>query len=188
MDQFELLTNFAQGHLENVVFYMLAIIAIPCALGVIFDRIIIRSGFFLIGVFGSISGLFLLLQAQFLALAQLMIYAVGITLVVVIALMLTNPRLEEDNSAMMSKKNLSGLLVAAFFYMLIYLALRSESWPVSSLQMNVNNVKQIGISLMTTYILPFEFASVLLFAALMGAILIAKAEPKVALADKDMEV
>jgi NADH:ubiquinone oxidoreductase subunit 6 (subunit J) len=102
--------------------------------------------------------------------------------------MLTNPRLEKDNSAVISKQSLTGLLVAAVFFMLIYLSLRSESWPVSSLQMSVNNVKQIGISLMTTYILPFEFASVLLFAALVGAILIAKAEPKTILTEKDMEV
>jgi NAD(P)H-quinone oxidoreductase subunit 6 len=179
MDQFELLTNFMQAHLESTVFYTLAVIAIPCALGVIFDRVIIRSGFFLIGVFGSISGLFLLLQAQFLALAQLMIYAVGITLVVVIALMLTNPRLEKDKSPVIPKQNLIGLLVAALFFMVIYLALRSESWPISSLQMSTNNVRQLGISLMTTYILPFEFASVLLLVALIGAILIAR---------KDLEV
>jgi len=183
MDQFELLTNFMQGHLESLAFYALAIVAIPCALGVIFDRVIIRSGFFLIGVFGSISGLFLLLQAQFLALAQLMIYAVGITLVVVIALMLTNPRAEKDNSSVISKQGLTGLIVAVLFFMLIYLALRSESWPVSSLQMSVDNVKLIGVSLMTTYLLPFEFASVLLLAALIGAILIAKKDMK-----KDMEV
>src|ERR1700722_16746330 len=107
MDQFELLSNYLQGHLEGLVFYFLAILAIPCALGVIFDRVIIRSGFFLICVFGAISGIFLLLQAQFLALAQLMIYAVGITLVVVIALMLTNPRLETDKGAIVSKQNLS---------------------------------------------------------------------------------
>jgi len=156
----------------------LAIIAIPCALGVIFDRVIIRSGFALIGVFGSISGLFLLLQAQFLALAQLMIYAVGITLVVVIALMLTNPRLEKDESQAIPKQNLIGLLVAAVFFMLIHQALGSESWPVSSLAMNPDNVKLLGVSLMTTYVLPFEFSSVLLLVALMGAILIAKKDRK----------
>lgn len=178
MEQFELLTNFAQGHMESMLFYLLAIIAIPCAFAVIFDRVIIRSGFFLIGVFGSICGLFLLLQAQFLALAQLMIYAVGITLVVVIALMLTNPRLEGDRSPIIPKQQLSGLLVAAVFFLVIYLALRSESWPVSSLHMEPNNVKQIGVALMTTYVLPFEFASMLLLASLIGAILIAKAEPK----------
>jgi len=178
MEQFELLNSWAQANVESVMFYVLAALAIPCAFSVLFDRAIIRSGFFLIGVFGAMSGLFLILQAQFLALAQIMIYAVGITLVVVIALMLTNPRLEKDFSVMEPTERVSGLLVAALFFLTIYLSLRSESWPISSLHMNANNVQQIGISLMTSYSLPFEFASVLLLAALMGAILLAKAEPK----------
>jgi NADH:ubiquinone oxidoreductase subunit 6 (subunit J) len=177
MDQFELLTNWAQGNVESFALYVLAAIAIPCAFCVLFDRAIIRSGFFLIGVFGAICGLFLILQAQFLALAQLMIYAVGITLVVVIALMLTNPRLSKEFVFVAPKERLEGLLVATIFFLVIYFALRSESWPISSLRMNPENVKQIGVALITTYALPFEFASVLLLAALMGAILLAKAEP-----------
>src|ERR1700679_813426 len=86
----------AAPSVESWLFYVLSTLAICLAIGVIADRVIIRSGFLLIGVFGTISGIFLLLQAQFLALAQVMIYAVGITLVVVIALMLTNPRLAAE--------------------------------------------------------------------------------------------
>jgi NADH:ubiquinone oxidoreductase subunit 6 (subunit J) len=178
MEQFELLNNWAQANVETFMLYLLAAIAIPCAFSVLFDRAIIRSGFFLIGVFGAISGLFLILQAQFLALAQIMIYAVGITLVVVIALMLTNARLEKDFSSVEPTERVGGLLVAALFFLTIYLALRSETWPVSSLYMRADNVQQIGIALLTNYALPFEFASVLLLAALMGAILLAKADPK----------
>ncbi len=178
MEQFELLTNWAQGNVEGFMLYFLAALAIPCAFSVLFDRAIIRSGFFLIGVFGAISGLFLILQAQFLALAQIMIYAVGITLVVVIALMLTNARLAKEFASVDPTEKIGGLLVATLFFLTIYLALRSESWPVSSLHMSSDNVQQLGISLLTTYALPFEFASVLLLAALMGAILLAKADPK----------
>src|ERR1700735_1989334 len=96
------LTNNAQP-VETGLFYVLAILAIPFAYGVVFDRAIIRSGFLLIGVFGAVSALFLLLQAQFLAMAQIMIYAVGITLVVVIALMLTNPRMDQESSPGINK-------------------------------------------------------------------------------------
>src|SRR5579883_1841405 len=98
MEHLDILRAWIPGKLDDFLFYLLAVMAIPMALGVLFDRTIIRSGFLLIGVFGSICGLFLVLQAQFLALAQLMIYAVGITLVVVIALMLTNPKLEKEAS------------------------------------------------------------------------------------------
>ncbi len=70
MDQFEMLKAWAETNVETTMFYILATLAIPLAYGVILDKTIIRSGFILIGVFGSICGLFLLLQAQFLALAQ----------------------------------------------------------------------------------------------------------------------
>lgn len=178
MEQFELLTNWAQANVESFMLYLLAAIAIPCAFAVLLDRVIIRSGFYLIGVFGAISGLFLILQAQFLALAQVMIYAVGITLVVVIALMLTNARLEKGYATIEPIERVRGLLVTAIFFLVIYMALRSESWPISSLSMRPDNVQQIGMALLTTYALPFEFASVLLLAALMGAILLAKGSRK----------
>lgn len=178
MEHFEILKAWIPGRIDDFLFYVLAIMAIPFALGVLFDRAIIRSGFLLIGVFGAICGLFLVLQAQFLALAQLMIYAVGITLVVVIALMLTNPKLEKEAAPGMINQQPGGFLVAGALFFTIYCALRSESWPVSSEPMSPD-VQTIGMALTTTYALPFEFASVLLLAALVGAIMLAKAEPKI---------
>lgn len=178
MEQFDMLKTWAEGNVEAALFYFLAALAIPLAYGVILDRAVIRSGFLLIGVFGSICGLFLLLQAQFLALAQLMIYAVGITLVVVIALMLTNPKLEVETLALPSPATrMGGFLTALLVFMTIYLSLRSVSWIESSEPMNpANNVEVIGRALTTTYALPFEFASVLLLAALIGSVMLAKAE------------
>jgi NADH:ubiquinone oxidoreductase subunit 6 (subunit J) len=167
--------------MESMLFYFIAFLAIPMAYGVLFDRRIIRSGFLLIGVFGTISGLFLLLQAQFLAMAQLMIYAVGITLVVVIALMLTNPRMEEDTSPAVPTHRMPGIIIAMFVFVTIYMGLRSELWqvhaPVNSGPTG-DNVMRMGISLLTYYSLPFEFASVLLLIALVGAIMLAKADQK----------
>jgi NAD(P)H-quinone oxidoreductase subunit 6 len=177
MEQFANLTSWAQANIEAPLFYLLAFLALPLAYGVVFDRVIIRSGFLLIGVFGTISGLFLLLQAQFLALAQILLYTVGITLVVVIALMLTNPRLDQESSPVIAVHRSGGVLTAVFLFVTIYLAIRSEGWPVSTEMVNPNNTAVLGTALMTRYALPFEFASVLLLAALMGAVMLAKAEP-----------
>jgi NADH:ubiquinone oxidoreductase subunit 6 (subunit J) len=182
MEHLDILQAWIPGRLDDFLFYLLAIMAIPLALGVLFDRTIIRSGFLLIGVFGVISCLFLVLQAQFLALAQVMIYAVGITLVVVIALMLTNPRLEKDVAPGMVHQQLGSFLVAGALFFTIYCALRSESWPLSSEAVSPD-VQTIGMALTTTYSLPFEFASVLLLAALVGAIMLAKAEQAVSETD-----
>lgn len=185
MNEFANLTSWATTNVEATVFYLLALIAIPLAFGVILDRAIIRSGFILIGVFGAISGMFFLLQAQFLAMAQLMIYAVGITLVVVIALMLTNPRLEKDQSPAVAVHRAPGLFVAVLLFLTIHMASRSEQWAVSSESIQSENIKVLGSSLMTFYSLPFEFASVLLLAALIGAVMLAKAETRKMESDPD---
>jgi len=182
----------AAPSVESWTFYIFATLAICLAIGVIADRAIIRSGFLLIGVFGTISGIFLLLQAQFLALAQVMIYAVGITLVVVIALMLTNPRLEVERAIVVNDDKSPGLVrffnsikrnlvlwVSVFSFVTIYAALTGENrWPISTDAMPVDCVKTLGEALTTTYSIPFEFSSILLLAALMGAIMLAKNEGK----------
>jgi NAD(P)H-quinone oxidoreductase subunit 6 len=176
---YQFLSQWASLHLDVALFYITAFLAIPLAYGVLFDNRIIRCGFLLIGVFGTISMLFMLLQAQFLAMAQLMIYAVGITLVVVIALMLTNPRLEEEASPSVPTHRMPGILVAIVVFATIYMGLRSELWQVHSTSAAPpagDNVVQMGKSLLTYYSLPFEFASVLLLIALVGAIMLAKAD------------
>jgi NAD(P)H-quinone oxidoreductase subunit 6 len=180
MDNFNALSNLASLNSETIemlMFYVLAAVAIPFAYGVIFDRNVIRSGFLLIGVFGTVSGLFLLLQAQFLAMAQIMIYAVGITLVVVIALMLTNPRMEVEGTNVSKGKLLGAFCVAFTLFATIHMAVRSDYWPVKTDVPAPNNVAVIGAALTGNYSIPFEFASILLLAALMGAIMLAKNEP-----------
>lgn len=176
---------------ETWLFYLFATMAVVLAVGVLVDRVVIRSGFILIGVFGSIAALFLLLSAQFLALAQVMIYAVAITLVIVIALMLTNPRMEDDTIVekaermagpaqfFLSVKQGFPLWVSVIIFSTIYVALTGEKrWPVSTELVAQDVVKVLGEQLTTTYAIPFEFASVLLLAALMGAIMLAKNEKK----------
>ncbi len=177
---------------ETWAFYILTTLSICLAIAVLVDRVVIRSGFILIGVFGTISGIFLLLSAQFLALAQIMIYAVGITLMVVIALMLTNPRLEREQAVVYydeslpplakifasCKRNLS-LWVSVLSFVTLYSALIGENhWPLSDQAVSPDAVKVLGEALVTNYSIPFEFSSVLLLAALMGAVMLAKGESK----------
>jgi len=170
---------------EAACIYIIAAIALPFAYGVIFDTKIIRSGFLLIGVFGGISGLFLLLQAQFLAMAQIMIYAVGITLVVVIALMLTNPKSEHEETTAIPANRYLGFVVALFVFMTIYMSLFGESFPITTEKAAAPNLVLIGTALCTTYALPFEFASILLLASVVGAIMLAKNEKKLTPEEED---
>jgi NADH:ubiquinone oxidoreductase subunit 6 (subunit J) len=172
---------------ETWLFYSLSTLAICLAVGVLSDKVVIRSGFILIGVFGTIAGLFLLLSAQFLALAQVMIYAVAITLVIVIALMLTNPKMEADPVKVKTEnlppagaffagiRNNFVLWTAIASFATLYASLTgAQRWPIAGEAVPVDAIKILGDQLTTTYSIPFEFASVLLLAALMGAIMLAK--------------
>jgi NAD(P)H-quinone oxidoreductase subunit 6 len=179
MDQLTNIFGSIQNHQELLVFYLLSFVAIPLSFGVLLDRAVIRSGFILIGVFGAVSGLFLLLQAQFLALAQVMIYAVAITLVVVIALMLTNPRLESELSTGLEIQRVPAALTSILIFFVIYLGIRCEPWMINTTPVLDKNIEQLGFMLLTIYSLPFEFASVLLLAALVGAVMLAKSEPDI---------
>ncbi len=178
MPNFDNLVVWANSCVESWLFYLVAILAIPLAFGVIFDRVIVRSGFMLIGVFGAVSVIFLLLRAQFLALAQVMIYAVGITLVVVIALMLTNPRMEKELSPALPAQKGGGVAVAIIMFLTIYLAIRQAQpfWGESAHPVQNDATWAIGVQLMQAYCLPFEFASVLLLVALIGAVMMARSE------------
>lgn len=192
MGQVSILNNLLGAPaVETWLFYLLATLAVCLTVGVLTDRVVIRSGFTLIGTFGTISGIFLLLSAQFLALAQIMIYAVGITLMVVIALMLTNPRLESEAQAeseteklpplaafIASWKGNLNLWVAIISFVTIYSALLGQRWPVADQNVTANVVQALGAALVTDYAIPFEFSSILLLAALMGAIMLAKGEPR----------
>lgn len=175
------LAHWVNGGSEIWLFYALALLAIACAYGVILDRRIIRCGFLLIGVFAGMSGMFFLLEAPFLALAQIMIYAVGITLVVVIALMLTNPRLEKDVTPLVPAMRIPAVLSAIGVFLMVYMSIRSEPWSRPDIDATTaaqapDTLTNIGQQLLTYYALPFEFASVLLLVALIGAVMLAKAD------------
>ena len=166
----------ASHHIETVLFYVSAFVTIPLAYGVLLDKNVIRAGFLLIGVFGGVCALFLLLQAQFLAMAQMMIYAVGITLVVVIALMLTNPTLDYERSIDLPQQKVPALLTCGLVFAVLYMAILSEPWPTQNVSPSPDNVMVLGNSLLTQYALPFEFASILLLVALIGAVMLAKSD------------
>ncbi len=91
--------------------------------------------------------------------------------------MLTNPRMEKSQLSNATPANqLGAFMVAVGLFMTIYLSVRPENWTLSSEPLDVNNVEVLGRALTTDYSLPFEFASVLLLAALIGSIMLAKAE------------
>ena len=168
--------NLAQG-VQLVSFGILAVMMIGAALGVVLFENIVHSAFLLGGVFISIAGMYLLLNADFVAAAQLLIYVGAVNVLILFAIMLVNKR--EDFVALPGawiRKVLTGLVSLGLFALLGVMILATP-WVTSTSITSVGNTAiVIGEHFFSDYLLPFELASVLLLIAMVGAIILARRE------------
>jgi NADH:ubiquinone oxidoreductase subunit 6 (subunit J) len=164
----------APSFVEPLVFYALSALLILGALAVVFLPRIIHAALSLVLFFVAIAGVFILLHAEFIAAAQVIIYAGAITVLVLFAVMLTQ-RSQSPESNPFNLQHIAAVFVAvATFAALLpaILVARGANVPGP----NVDLTAAIGAAMLGQWILPFEIASVLLLAALIGAIVIAKEE------------
>ena len=125
--------------------------------------------------FLSIAGLFFLLEAEFVGVAQILIYAGSISILMLFGIMLTKHD-AQDESRHKGQKIFSFVVVAGFF-VLMFMGIQSmniQGEPAHFSQQD--NVMEIGKAVFTQYVIPFEITSVLLLVALVGAIILAKKE------------
>jgi NADH-quinone oxidoreductase subunit J len=165
--------------LFDIVFFVFAFITLCSAFIVVFSRNIIYSAFALLFTFFGVAGLYVLLQADFLAVTQLLIYVGGILVLLLFGVMLTNNIISVDIKTG-SMQTVPALLIVAVvagsLSGLFYSTWKDTSTGTpSTLQ---TTTRPIGEMLMTSYLLPFEIASVILLVALIGAALISRKEKK----------
>lgn len=168
--------NLAQG-VQLVSFGLLSLMMIGAALGVVLISNIVYSAFLLGGVFISIAGLYLLLNADFVATAQVLIYVGAVNVLILFAIMLVNKR--EDFVPLPKawiRKAATGLVCIGLFLLLATMVVVTP-WSFST-QTPVGNgaIVAIGKHFFTDYLLPFELASILLLMALVGAVVLARRE------------
>ena len=167
--------NLAEG-VQIVSFGILSVMMIGSALGVVLLTNIVYSAFLLGGVFISIAGLYILLNADFVAAAQVVIYVGAVNVLILFAIMLVNKR--EDFAPIANRwirQGATALVCLGLFALLSTMVLATR-WSVYTgpAVIGDSSVVQIGQHFFTDFLLPFELASVLLLMAMVGAIILAR--------------
>lgn len=154
-------------------FIVFSIIILGAALAVVTSKNLFHSALFLILSFVGVAGLYVLLEAGFLAAVQILVYVGAISILIIFAIMLTRRLMAEDLVQRNAQWGISGLVALLLFAVLGFVLLR-VSWPVVEAAIPSKSISILGQELMSTYVLPFEVASVLLLVALVGSIIIAR--------------
>ena len=163
--------------LESVMFYVLSSIGIASAVLVVTRRNPIISALWLIVNFFCLAGLYLTLHAQFIAVIQILVYAGAIMVLFVFVIMLLNFRDEHTLFERVTwKKNVAAGLGLAVMMEMIYIIMTAvyPSAHYFSRSGYIGTIENLGVQLFTKFLLPFEVTSLLLTAAIVGAILLAK--------------
>jgi len=170
--------------INYAIFALLAVVTLVGALKVASTRSIMHAAFWLFPVFAGMAGFYLFLGAQFLAAIQVLIYIGAILVLIVFAVTLTRNSMDPE-SAQNNRLALPVGLAAAALVLALAGAVTRTAWgqPVASLAgigllpgAAVTDVSAIGVVLLQQYLIPFEIISVLLLAAMIGAIVMARKE------------
>ena len=160
---------------QLICFGVLATTLVLGSLGVVLLPNIVYSAFLLGGVFLSVAGLYLMLNASFVAAAQVLVYVGAVNVLILFAIMLVNKKENlEAIPGLGLRRLLSGAVCAGLFALLIRVAFVTP-WPLPGPEpVGEDATIRIGEHLFSDYLLPFELASVLLLIAMIGAIVLAR--------------
>ncbi|MGA2724400.1 MAG: NADH-quinone oxidoreductase subunit J [Bryobacteraceae bacterium] len=164
--------------MDVILFLIFAVIAVVCAINVVVQTHPISSAISLVGVMGSLAVLYLLLGAEFIAAAQVIVYAGAIMVLFVFVIMLLNAGAESKRGRSLMAQLLGAPLLVALLGLLAYFVQRlyPRSASVHFGGFTHGTPLDIGRALFTTYLLPFEVTSILILIAIVGAIVLARKE------------
>ena len=163
-------------NVSQVLFYFLSVMALGSAIMVVISKNPVHSVLWLVVTFFAISGHYLLLNAQFLFIVNLIVYAGAIMVLFLFVIMLINL-----NSDTEPKKNkwlkLAGIVAGGCLMLVLVAALKEAEKKGALAQYNTGDIgliKNLGQVLYTEYVVPFEISSVLFLSAMVGAVVIGK--------------
>ena len=162
----------------TIAFYLFAVLALASAFVVVFSRNIVRAAFSLMITLLSVAAFYVLMMADFVGVVQLLLYVGGILVLILFGVMLTNRQISVDIREG-TIQTIPAVIITATIGGILAGAVWTTSWPsVRGGSEIAATAPAIGEMFLTTYLLPFEIASVLLLVALVGAALIARRDRK----------
>ena len=167
MDSLSPLADFS-----NVGFFLLAALTLGSAFVVALSKNIIHSTVGLLGTFTGVAGLYITLSADFLAAVQILVYVGGTLTLILFAVMLTS-RIEEVRRSNTSFALWPAALVLLFVLAVLTKVARTTAWGAEA-RSALPSTARLGHAFLGEYLLPFELASIVLLAALIGAVVLAR--------------
>ncbi len=161
--------------ISTAIFALIAAVTVGSAMMVAFSRNIVYSAFSLLGTFAGVAGLYVFLGADFVAAVQLLIYVGGILVLILFAVMLTH-RITDVEVTNRAAGRIPALIVSAILVYLMVGAIRETPWAKAKQIVYTATTATIGNLFLDTYLLPFELASLVLLAAMIGAVVISRKE------------
>jgi NADH-quinone oxidoreductase subunit J len=171
--------------MDAILFFLFAAIALVCAINLVLQRHPVSSALSLVGVMGSLAVLYLLLGGEFIAAAQLIVYAGAIMVLFLFVIMLLNAGAEAQGRknrylAFIGLPLLVVLVGLIGYFVQVYIPahelVKFGSWESGPGKPAFGSTHSVGMSLFTSYLLPFEITSVLILIAILGAIVLARKE------------
>jgi NADH-quinone oxidoreductase subunit J len=180
-------------NIETIIFYILAFTALASGAFVVLSQHLVRSVFMFFVTLFAVAGLYVFALADFVALTQVVIYVGGVLVLLLFAFLLSSKQsldgMEKIPSGLLSAHRLPGAIISLAFllllgYVFFQIDFESLAWITSAkakenvILVTDNTIRNIGINLMSKYLLPLEMISILLMMVLVGAAHIARRESK----------
>jgi NADH:ubiquinone oxidoreductase subunit 6 (subunit J) len=162
-------------NVTQVIFIILSAVALTGALGVVMSRNLFYAAIFLILSLVGVAGYFILLEAEFLAMIQILVYVGAISILIIFAIMLSR-RFTSQKYEGRNEQWVWALVAAVALFAILVVILIQVDWPVAQASVSDGTLVELGKALVDPeqFLLVFEVASVLLMVALVGAVIIAR--------------
>jgi len=160
---------------ETIGFWAVAVVLVGSALAVVLSKNLFHSVLWLALALTGTAGVFLLLDAEFLAAVQLLLYAGGIITIVVFAIVVTE-RLVGERITQTNRRITAGAVTSLALIALVVSAITRQPLATAREPLTTDLTRTIGESVLTRFVLPFELLGVLMLAAMLGAVYFARPE------------